>query len=506
MIRKLRIIFATLFFVGITLLFLDFTGTFHTYLGWMAKLQFWPSVMALSILPLVFVVLLTLLLGRIYCSVICPLGVFQDLIARVGRIGRRNPYSFSKAKNLLRYIVLGIFGAGILVAPVSIAGILDPYSAFGRIANTLLRPLWVWGNNLLAGIAEHYDSYLFYDADVLITSGVTLIVAVVTLVVVAVLSAKNGRTYCNTICPVGTILGTLSRYSFLKVAIDTDKCKNCGKCAKNCKAACIDFKNHQIDYSRCVVCGDCLEECDFLALSYGFSTKNGFSKQVAGLKPMKKREEKIAREAEKKSAADLSRRGALVSIAMATTAAALAQEKKKVDGDLAIIEDKKMPERKTRILPPGAGSDQHFTKHCTACQLCVSACPNKVLRPSTDLDHLMQPFMSYEEGYCRPECHDCSAVCPAGAIENIGLERKVSTKIGTAVVIKENCILCGNCERHCPTGAIQQVPEDPDDDESPFIISVDESRCIGCGECEHLCPTRPFSAIYVEGVEQQREV
>lgn len=510
MIRKLRLALATIFFVGITLMFLDFTGTMHLYLGWMAKLQFWPAMLGLSIVPLLIILALTLLLGRIYCSIICPMGVMQDIIARVGRIGRRNPYSFSKEKKIFRYSFLVI---ALALIPFGLSSLLAPYSAFGRIANTLLRPVWIWGNNILAGMAEHYDSYLFYRADVLLTGGITLIIAIATLVIVGLLSARNGRTYCNTICPVGTILGNVARFSWLKIAIDEDKCKNCGKCAKNCKAACIDAKNHKIDYSRCVVCGDCLEQCDFLAISYGYKTKNGFNAIAKGLKPMKAREEKIAKDFEaKKDSADLSRRGALVSLAMATTAAALAQEQKKVDGGLAVIEDKQAPERQTPILPPGAGNIRIMSKKCTACQLCVSACPNKVLRPSTSLDHFMQPVMSYEEGYCRPECHACSDVCPAGAIENIGLERKVSTKIGTAVFIKKNCISlegeweCGNCERHCPTGAIEMVPSDPDDETSPMMPAVDETRCIGCGACENLCPARPFSAIYVEGIEQQREV
>ncbi len=120
--------------------------------------------------------------------------------------------------------------------------------------------------------------------------------------------------------------------------------------------------------------------------------------------------------------------------------------------------------------------------------------------------------MSYEDGYCRPECHACSSVCPANAIEDIGIEVKASTKIGTAVFLKKNCVSlegdfeCGNCARHCPTGAIEMVPSDPDDETSPLMPAVNEERCIGCGACENLCPARPFSAIYVEGIEQQREV
>ena len=174
---------------------------------------------------------------------------------------------------------------------------------------------------------------------------------------------------------------------------------------------------------------------------------------------------------------------------------------------MAKIEDKVAPTRNTHITPPGSLSAKNMASKCTGCQLCVSQCPNEVLRPSTDLLHLMQPEMSYERGYCRIECNRCSEVCPTGAIRLLPLEEKSSTQIGHAVWIKKNCIPvtdgveCGNCERHCPVGAIMMVPLDENDEESVMIPTVNEARCIGCGACENLCPARPFSAIYVEGHE-----
>ena len=196
----------------------------------------------------------------------------------------------------------------------------------------------------------------------------------------------------------------------------------------------------------------------------------------------------------------------------AVAATAMAQEAKKTDGGLAEIVDKVAPHRQTPLSPPGALSAANLAKRCTGCQLCISECPNGVLRPSVDLMHLMQPTMSYERGYCRPECNRCSEVCPAGAIKPLAHELKASTQIGHAVWIKKNCIPltdgveCGNCARHCPVGAIEMVPSDPDDEESPYVPAVNENRCIGCGACEYLCPARPFSAIYVEGHEVHKEV
>jgi formate hydrogenlyase subunit 6/NADH:ubiquinone oxidoreductase subunit I len=188
----------------------------------------------------------------------------------------------------------------------------------------------------------------------------------------------------------------------------------------------------------------------------------------------------------------------------------LKAQEKKVDGGLAAIEDKKIPKRSTPLTPPGSLSARNMAQHCTACQLCVSACPNQVLRPSADLRKLMQPEMSYERGYCRPECTKCSEVCPAGAIRPITKADKSSVQIGHAVWVKKNCIpltdgvQCGNCARHCPTGAIQMVPSIPEDKDSPKIPVINVERCIGCGACENLCPARLFSAIYVEGHERHR--
>lgn len=206
------------------------------------------------------------------------------------------------------------------------------------------------------------------------------------------------------------------------------------------------------------------------------------------------------------------RRAFLIGSGLALATAALAQTKQKVDGGLAEIEDKKAPERKTPLTPPGSLSARHFAQHCTGCQLCVAQCPNEVLRPSTGLLTLMQPTMSYERGFCRPECTRCSDVCPAGAIKPISREEKSSTQIGHAVWIKKNCVVltdgvsCGNCERHCPVGAIKMVPLHPEDELGAYVPAINESRCIGCGACEYHCPARPFSAIYVEGHEVHKTV
>ena len=471
MLRRIRIILATLFFLSVTALFIDSTGMAKEWLGWTAKIQFLPALLALNVVTVLALVVLTLLVGRAYCSVICPLGVMQDVISRISglRKKKKSRFSYSGEKKWLRYGILVIFVVALVAGFTPLAALLAPYSSYGRMVSSVVSPS-------LSPVA---------------------IVAAVSFVVVAIMSWLGGRTYCNTICPVGTVLGFFSRFALFRPVINTSKCNSCKRCAKKCKASCIDAKNHRIDYSRCVACMDCIKNCKHGALTFRYALNNKACNNGKSSSDKRSNEN-----------TDSSRRSFLtLSATLAATSLVKAQEKK-VDGGLAAIEDKKKPERATRLVPPGAKSLRHFSQHCTACQLCVSECPNNVLRPSTNLDTLMQPEMSYEDGYCRPECTRCSEVCPAGAIRPITVAEKSSTRIGHAVWIKKNClpvadgVECGNCARHCPSGAIFMVHIDANDNESPKIPVIDTERCIGCGACENLCPARPFSAIYVEGHER----
>ena len=502
MLKKIRKTLAAICFIAVTLLFLDFTGTLHHWLGWMAKVQLVPAILALNVVIIVALALITLVFGRIYCSVICPLGVMQDIISWIHSKRKKNRFTYSKEMKWLRYPILVIFIVALVAGIGSLFAILEPYSTFGLIATNLLQPIYEWCNNGIAAITEHFNNYSVYSVEVWMKGAASLATAIVLLLIIGYLAWRGGRTYCNTICPVGTFLGLISRFSFLKVHIDDDKCIKCGLCTRNCKASCIDYQNGTVDHSRCVTCGNCITKCNKDAIYYG--------------RPRKATP--IVETTQEKDNVDKGKRAFLIGSGVALATTAMAQAKKKVDGGLAAIEDKKMPERKNPITPPGSISARNMQKHCVACQLCVAECPNQVLRPSNDLLTFMQPIMSYERGYCRPECIRCSQVCPAGAIKPITHEEKSSIQIGHAVWTHFLCIptnkkrrdgspaSCGNCARHCPTGAITMIQLDENDEKSPMVPSINEAKCIGCGACEHVCPVRPISAIHVEGHEDHRTI
>ena len=352
---------------------------------------------------------------------------------------------------------------------------------------------------MFAYAAERANSYAFYETEVWMRGIGTFVVAIVTLIVIFVLAWKGGRTYCNTICPVGTILGFFSKFSLFKIRFQNDKCNQCGLCERNCKASCIDVKSRMIDHSRCVSCFNCINKCKKDAIKYT-PKKNNEIHIIA------------SNQAVDNDQVESARRNMLTVAGALMATSVLKAQGTKVDGGLAFIEDKKIPKRQTPIAPPGAESIRNFTTRCTACQLCVSVCPNQVLRPSSGLLTFMQPEVSYERGYCRPACTICSYVCPAGAILPITTVDKSSTQVGHAVWIENNCVVltdgvsCGNCARHCPVGAIQMIVKDPNSLDQQEIPVVNTERCIGCGACENLCPARPFSAIYVEGHLQHKTV
>ena len=454
-LKYIRIVLAAVMLTGVTALLLcggtEFGGWLRQWCGWIPKVQLLPAVLASSTIIVIAVLLVTLLIGRAYCSVVCPMGIFQDIFIWFHRIifGKKRKYKYTKPATILRYGILTLFFLAMLVGMNSIAVLIAPYSAYAR---------------MVTGIHA---------------TGIIQWVAIITLVVIGLMSFVWGRLWCNAICPVGSLLGLLSKHSLFRVKIDADKCIGCHKCEHRCKGMCIDIDGGKnVHGSRCVDCMDCLAECPVGAIGIK-GPKNTKSINVTDI------------------IENPSRRKFIVTGATVGTALAVHAQEQKLDGGLATLMGKEIPERKTPLKPFGSKSLKNFTTRCTSCQLCVSQCPEKVLRPSTKLSSLMQPEMDFSDGYCRMACTRCSEVCPTGAILPISKEDKTAISIGHAVVLADNCIGCGACARHCPSSAIMMVDGKP---------AVNESRCLGCGACEYYCPARPVTAIYVEGKEKHSEI
>ena len=357
MLKKTRIALAAIFFIAISLLFLGISGELTKWFGWMPKLQFLPAVLAVNVGIILLLVVITLLFGRCYCSVICPLGVYQDIVSWISskRKGKKMRFSYKKEIKWLRYGIWVLFVAAIIAGVQVFVALLAPYSAYGRMLRTAVAP----------------------------ASTGTIIVAIVTFLVVTILAWIGGRTYCNTVCPVGTTLSFFSRFALFRPTIDADMCRGCRSCERQCKASCIDSANKKIDYSRCVDCFNCIDSCKFGGVKYRMRSFAGAQDDS-----VKKAQDDINK----------GRRAFMTSAAIAVTAATLEAQDKKVDGGLAVILDKQAPERTTPLTPFGSDSVKDFYKHCTACQLCVANCPNNVLRPSTSLEHFMY--------YLRPICRE----------------------------------------------------------------------------------------------------
>lgn len=498
MLKITRVVLAVLSILAVTALFTDVTGFAARHWAWMAKIQFIPALLALNFVIIVALLALTIVFGRVYCSVICPLGVYQDGVNRLAwlfsgkrkrRVGR---FRYKPGAPRLRMIVFVLFAAFLLAGiftPLSmfIASLIEPYSEFGRMVTWLVRPGAVAIGNSLA----ESGSNVFVHTSMPPASIFVLAVAAITFIIVTFMAWTSGRDYCNEICPVGQILGRLSQRSIFKMSIDTDRCNGCGSCARHCKASCIDPKSHTIDYSRCMACFDCIGECAQKAISFR-----------AVKSPVKASIE-----------IDNGRRAFLAGSAIVGTVLVAKAIDKTTDGGLAPIKVKRPSATAVRLAPAGSGGARRLSDRCTACQLCITNCPNGVLRPSDNIDSLMQPVMAFNSGWCRPECTTCGDVCPAGAIEPIDMAVKSSTKIGTATVDLDRCIsaaygqTCGNCSRRCPAGAITMIPvAESGGNLRPL---VDENACIVCGSCEYHCPVGragnlpgETAAIHVEGIDK----
>lgn len=499
MLKKIRLILAIIIGALFTYIFIDFTGTDPHNISRLAHTQLVPAILAGSGFVVVLIIA-TLLLGRVYCSVLCPLGILQDVILRI-KIwarklkvkNRRFRTRYEEPYNALRYSILAISIITYISGFSVFLLLLDPYSNFGRIVTNIFKPVYLLGNNLIAFIANRAGNYDFYNVHIEISSLTTLILSATILSILIIFVIMRERIWCNTICPVGALLGLISKVSLFKIVIDESKCTHCKKCVSSCKSRCINDEEIYIDSSRCVKCFNCTTKCDKNALKYKVNLGLMFPKKVTPRKPISK-DKTTNQEPSVNTEKLVSRKEVLTIGALAIASGVSAVTKKSLN---IRLDASRYP------LPPGAGSVERFQSKCTACQLCVSKCPSHLLRPAlfeNGINGLMQPYMDFNvHRFCEYECKVCIDVCPNHALQKITLEEKKLTQVGVVKFDIERCVVkeldqyCGACGEHCPTQAVHMVEYKA----GLTIPKINPSICIGCGACESICPVRP-DAIYVE--------
>lgn len=508
-LKVLRVILAIVIFTPILLFFIDFTDLLPDSLSKLLQRQLMPAIFTGATVTLVVYFLLTLFFGRVYCSVICPAGILQDLFNRLSCIGKKKKngtmrFSYHKPSNWLRYLLLGLTAILAVFGITELCLLLDPYSNFGRIATNLFRPAAIWFNNLLAGILSAHGNYSLYNVSVSIPT-VALLSGIIAFVTFAVMVYFRGRLFCNTLCPVGALLSLVSRYSFFRVSIDKNACNGCKSCERSCKAEAIDAKNKTVDASRCVTCFNCTATCNRSAIGYRPAFGKNSRDVIQTAKPTMSATNTATSPVSLHTG---SSQMAPVSIPTETDTFAVSRRSfitasAAIAGTaplFALTNNKE--NRKRPLTPPGSLNIERFKDLCTGCHICVVQCPTHILKPAGlefGLGYMLKPHVSYDSGYCNYSCTVCSEVCPTDAIKPITTEEKKVTQVGIANFYIDRCIVktdkndCGACSEHCPSQAVHMVPYEG----TLTIPQVEPELCIGCGGCESICPVRPERAIVV---------
>lgn len=492
-LKGLRVALAILFFIPILLFFVDFAAVLPDSTHQLLHIQLMPALLGGMMGIVIVQLLLAFVFGRIYCSVICPAGVLQDVVNRLFCIGKKKRkgsrrFVYHKPANVLRYAILGITFLLALLGCSELCLLLDPYSNFGRIAASIFRPIVMGTNNLLADLLMKIDNYTLYHVTISTVTTVGLVAAVIILLLFIGMTIWRGRLFCNTVCPVGALLSFVSRYSLFRVTFDKTSCTHCGSCEHTCKAEAIDSKTLKVDTSRCVDCFNCLSSCPKEGLQYRL--------QLPG-----KQTDEAVPTADKANGRRAFLTTGVTVVASLPAVSALAQNRNRQRG-----KGNKHTEEVAGwapLTPPGSISLERFKDKCTGCQICVVRCPSQVLRPTGleyGLDFLLKPRLAYVDSYCNYECRVCSEVCPTEAIKPLTVEEKITTQVGVATFFKDICVVhteyqdCGACSEHCPTQAVHMVPYKG----TLTIPEVNPDLCIGCGGCESICPVRPTRAIMIK--------
>jgi ferredoxin len=522
-LKRLRVLLAILFFIPIALYFVDFAAKVPEGTRAFLHLQIVPDLLSGGIILSVFQIVLALLLGRIYCSVICPAGIFQDIINRLFCLGRKKRkgiwrFTYHKPWNIFRYVLLGLTFVLAVFGITTLVVWLDPYSNFGRIATNLFRPVVMWGNNILADLLMKVDNYSLYHVTVNTVTTAGLVAGLIALLVFVGLTIFRGRLFCNTLCPVGALLSLASRYSLFRISFDAQTCNKCGSCERTCKAEAIDSKNMTVDTSRCVDCFNCTSSCTKNSLKYRFKPfyRKETTADAAQASPVAELVKPVAN-TRRTFFATTATVAASLPVISAFARLMSGQEDEPYEQESATVSEKEAIadvidyENLAPVTPPGSIDLERFKDKCTGCHICVVRCPTQVLRPAGfqyGFDYLLRPYCSFENSYCNYECTTCSEVCPLHAIRFLTKEEKKTTQVGIATFNIGRCIVytentdCGACSEHCPTQAVHMVAYEG----TLTIPKVESELCIGCGGCESICPVRPYRAIVVVANKEHLQV
>jgi len=448
------------------------------------------------------VVVVAIVLGRAFCGWVCPMGTLLTVVGLARPAGApRDLRNRSGPHQRIKYAILA-FGLAAAIMGSAVAGWLDPLSFLARGLSEGLLPCLARvldsAARLMAlipvyplsrapdGVQVILGPLHLAPAD-LVSTGALL--TLVLLVAALASSAWMGRFFCRALCPLGAMLGLLSRWSLFGLDRDEQACTACGACAERCEGAADPdgrWKPHE-----CVLCLNCQASCPEGALAFRFFPSSPHSPVDPG------------------------RRALLISAAAGIAAVPAARSG---------VRGAERPYPR-RIRPPGALPEEEFLAMCIRCGSCMKACPTNAIQPAlleAGVEGIYTPVVVPPAGSCEPPCVLCTEVCATGAIAPLtpGLKgwetRHPSIRIGTAVIDRGSCLPWANgipcivCEEHCPVADKAILLEDVEatDAEGSAVTlqrpRVDPARCVGCGACEHVCPVASRPAVTVIAWNESR--
>lgn len=450
------------------------------------------SIIHNAVIPFIFLIATTILLGRVFCGWICPMGTTLDGSDKVFFRGKhnRNPVRLS----WLKYCVL----AGILVAAVfgvQAVYFLDPLSLITRTTvlafvapfqlamREISQLLYAWSGSSFGPLA-HVSMWLsdrminwpFIAGPKLYFREAFGVLAI--FVGIVSLNSMSRRFWCKNLCPLGALLGLFSRVPALKRVVNND-CIDCGKCVRDCKMTAIPHNPRLTRSQECIECFNCTPICPKDAVSFGVRPKPVFHEETALSLPRRR-----------------VLQGAGVGLAFAAMAG-IDPARKRALSDTSTI---KLSSNRL-IRPPGSVVENDFVEKCVRCGLCMKTCPTNGLQPAlheAGIEGFWTPILVPSIGCCTQECNACGQVCPTKAIEKFEIADKNRIFIGTAVIERDHCIAwnsgkkCLVCDEYCSYKAIEWKVDNGV--RRPF---VNDEKCVGCGICESACPIQPVAAIRV---------